>query len=375
MSEESQNNIAMPDAGNLMVSSSPHLHGGWSVPRIMCMVMLALLPACLTGVYYFGIDAVRVIVLCVVFCVLIEFAFGKIFKTDADWRDGSAALTGLLLAMNLNAGVPWWLCLVGCGLAIILGKQLFGGLGHNPFNPALVARVGLLIGFPKLMTTWMPTRFKMDGVLTNYAKTMPAAEIAGLKSESAAPFMRGALDGVTTATPLGDAGNAVREKVAESVAQLSSDANLWDYFCGNIGGCLGETSVWALTLGGVFLIFLKLIRWQVPAAYIGTVAILTGIINYFCPTLTPGAMFHVLTGGLFIGAFFMATDMVTSPMTGKGALVFGIGCGVVTTVIRVWGNYPEGVSFSIIFMNGFVPLIDRWCAKQPFGSRKQAKEA
>ncbi len=264
----------------------------------------------------------------------VEAVWKKAAGQPADsWKDGSAALTGLLLAMNLSAGAPWWICILGSLLAIGLGKQLFGGLGYNPFNPALVARVALLIGFPQLMTSWVAPQ----------------------------PGKFFACDALTGATPLGAEGKAV--------------ATLSDLFTGNVGGCLGETSALALLIGGVFLLIRKLIKWQVPASFIGTVAIITGLVHHFNPELTPPALYHVLAGGLLIGAFFMATDMVTSPMTGNGALIFGCGCGIITSVIRIWGGYPEGVSFSILFMNALTPLIDRYTIGKPFGYIRVKKEA
>jgi len=223
--------------------------------------------------------------------------------------------------MNLNAGVPWWVCILGGILAIILGKQLFGGLGYNPFNPALVARVGLLIGLPEIMTTW------------NATKSMSA-------------------DVVTTATPLG---------------MDAAETTIGSLLTGNVGGCLGETSGIALLIGGAILIAFKLIKWQVPLAYIGTVFAITGVAHLISPDTTYSPVFHVLSGGLLLGAFFMATDMVTSPMTKKGALIFGLGCGIMTSLIRLWGSYPEGVSFSILFMNALTPLIDRGTIRKPFG--------
>jgi electron transport complex protein RnfD len=271
--------------------------------------------------------------ICTLGSIAVEEIWNRCAKRPSTWKNGSAAITGLLLAMNLASNAPWWLCMLGCLIAIGLGKQLFGGLGFNPFNPALVARVALLIGFPSLMTSWVtPT----PGNLT-------------------------ACDALTGATPLGAQGEAV--------------ASLGDLFTGNVGGCLGETSALALLLGGAFLIVRKLIKWQVPAAFIGTVALISGIVHAVNPDLTPPPLYHILAGGLMLGAFFMATDMVTTPITNTGGLVFGIGCGLITSVIRIWGGYPEGVSFSILFMNALTPLIDRYTIGQPFGSLHAQKEA
>jgi electron transport complex protein RnfD len=324
MSEtESTQSIRLPDPSKLIVSNSPHMRSGDNIRRIMFTVVAALLPACAVGIWFFGFAALKVLLLCTVSCVLFEEGWNKLAKRASTWKDGSAIITGILLGMNLNAGVPWWVCILGGFLAIILAKQLFGGLGYNPFNPALVARVGLLIGLPEIMTTWdQPEAGKM------------------------------AIDALTTATPLG---------MAPGMVEIKS------MLVGNTGGCLGETSAIALLVGGAILMVFKLIKWQVPAAFIGSVFVITGIAHWANPAEYHSPVVHVLTGGLLLGAFFMATDMVTSPMTKKGALIFGLGCGVMTSLIRLWGSYPEGVSFSILFMNALTPLIDRLTMQKPFG--------
>lgn len=333
MSETATPVIQLPDATKLVISNSPHIRGKETISKIMVQVFIALLPAAIAAVWFFGLAALEVMALCTLGCMAVEELWNKCAKRPSTWKDGSAALTGLLLAMNLSSGSPWWICILGSVIAIGLGKQLFGGLGYNPFNPALVARVALLIGFPSLMTSWV--------------------------APQAGKWF--ACDALTGATPLGASGAAV--------------ASVRDLFTGNVGGCLGETSALALLIGGTFLLIRKLIKWQVPASFIGTVAIITGIAHHFNPELTPPALYHVLAGGLMIGAFFMATDMVTSPMTANGALIFGFGCGIITSVIRIWGGYPEGVSFSILFMNALTPLIDRYTIGKPFGYIRIKKEA
>jgi electron transport complex protein RnfD len=331
---ENSTPVHLPDATKLVISNSPHIRGGETISKIMVHVFIALMPAALAAVWFFGLAALKVMALCTIGCMVIEVLWKKAIKQPTNsWKDGSAALTGLLLAMNLSAGAPWWICILGSLLAIGLGKQLFGGLGYNPFNPALVARVALLIGFPQLMTTWV-------------------APQAGRWF---------ACDALTGATPLAATGKEL--------------ASISDLFYGNVGGCLGETSALALLIGGAFLLVRKLIKWQVPASFIGTVALITGIVHHVNPEMTPPALYHVLAGGLMIGAFFMATDMVTSPMTANGALIFGCGCGIITSVIRIWGGYPEGVSFSILFMNALTPLIDRYTIGKPFGYIRIKKEA
>ncbi len=367
MSEvENKSEIMLPTGSHLVLSVSPHLTGTESVRRIMYKVLLALVPACLAGIWFFGIRALFVMLITVICCVAAEalwcfFAKKPVGETVAD---GSAALTGLLLALNLPPQVPYWICLIGALLAIWLGKQVFGGLGNNPFNPALVARVALLIALPAAMTTWSPARGMTADAPAAASWYSPAA-LSELDSGAA-------LDTVTCATPLGVVGTTA--KIVENSPQAESNFSAVDnpemylgYFLGAKGGCIGETSVLALLLGGLLLISFKLINWRVPVCYIGTVAVMTGIIHYFFPGVTPTPLFHLLTGGLMLGAFFMATDMVTSPITPTGCILFAVGCGVITSLIRIWGNYPEGVSFSILFMNALVPLIDRCCAQRPFG--------
>jgi H+/Na+-translocating ferredoxin:NAD+ oxidoreductase subunit D len=354
--------MLLPKGDELVLSSSPHIHADEDVQKIMIKVIIALMPAVFAGMLLFGNAAIMVILYCVAFSVAAEMIWCKIAGKPLDTvKDFSAVLTGLLLAMNLSAGVPWWLCLIGAFLAIWLGKQVFGGLGHNPFNPALVARVALLIALPKYMTSWVPTKF-MNGNVGSYAQKF-------FTPEAWNNVLGEQLDGITCATPLGVV--STTEKVLQNAqgvfANVANPEAYQQYFLGNMGGCLGETSAVALLLGGIILILFKLIKWQVPVFYVATVAIFTAIINYFFPGVTPPALFHILTGGLLLGAIFMATDMVTSPMTKKGAVIFGMGCGVITCVIRIWGNYPEGVSFAILFMNALVPLIDRFASKKPFG--------
>lgn len=367
-----QNSVSLPKVEELVVSSSPHVHDTQSVRKIMITVLLSLMPACLAGIYLYGASAMMVIVYCVVFSVGTEMFWTQIAgKNTESWKDCSAILTGVLLAMNLSAGAPWWICLIGSMIGIGIGKQIYGGIGYNPFNPALVARVALLIAFPKIMTTWVPSRFMTansayDSILT-YA---PGAD--KLKGH-VLPLLSTSCDGITTATPLG-----VAKELAKSATSFDSVANssaYWDYFLGNMGGCLGETSAIALLIGGLFLIMMKIIKWHIPVAYIGTVAIFTAIAHTANPAMTPSPLFHVITGGLILGAFFMATDMVTSPITTKGMIIFGIGCGIITSLIRLWGNYPEGVSFSILIMNAVVPLIDKFTTTTPFGYKPVEKKA
>lgn len=319
----------------LILSSSPHLHGEQSTEQIMRAVIYALLPACAVSVYFFGLPALRVLILCTLGCVLAEVACQKLMRRPAAWRDGSAALTGILLALNLPPASPWWLALLGAAVAIVVGKQVYGGLGHNPFNPALVARVVLLISFPVQMTTWS-------------APTPPGS----------------GLDLVTTATPLGEMKNAVM--LTGRLPEALQNSTL-DYFLGNMGGCLGEVSALALLLGAAYLFWKRILTWHIPLSYLGSVVVIAGIFWLVDPSRYPSPLFHLLTGGLMLGVFFMATDMVTSPVTPRGMLVFGVGCGLLTVLIRLFGGYPEGVSFAILLMNAATPLIDRFTRPRAFG--------
>ncbi|MDD3155067.1 MAG: RnfABCDGE type electron transport complex subunit D [Victivallaceae bacterium] len=352
---EEEKEILMPSGDALLLSSSPHIQTRQGVSSIMGKVLLALLPAALAGAWFFGLPAVRVMLYCVIFSVGAEaiwcYFAGKNIKGTV--LDGSAAVTGLLLALNLPSTVGWHVCLIGALLAIWLGKQIFGGLGNNVFNPALVARVGLLIALPGAMTTFTTPRAPADSICATSMRTCATAT-------------------QTCATPLGLAKMAAKNNPQE-LSQYQTRQAYWNYFLGCRAGSLGETSVLAILIGAAMLIFWKLINWRVPLFYVGTVFVFTAIVGYFAPERTPTALFEVLTGGLMLGAVFMATDMVTSPITDLGSVIFAIGCGVMTCVIRLWGNYPEGVSFSILFMNALVPLIDRMCVRRPFGYQSERK--
>ena len=347
--------IKMPTGSRLVLSSSPHLSTGANLNKIMCGVLLALLPSVIAATWFFGWRALFLIIYTTFCCVAAEAVWCALAGKPV-WRtvaDGSAAVTGVLLALCLPVAVPLYLPPIGALLAIWLAKQVYGGLGCNPFNPALVARVGLLIALPAAMTLWRPS------------KGMEKSDYPERKSFIAA-------DAVTSATPLGVVGVSGKIVNRSSEAQkhfskIESEELLKRYFIGDRAGCIGETCVPALILGYIILVALNLINWRVPLLFVGTVALITGTVNFIWPGVTPGMLFHIFNGGLLLGAIFMATDMVTSPITGNGCVVFAVGCGVITAVIRIWGNYPEGVSFSILFMNALVPLIDRWCGLHPFG--------
>ncbi len=323
------------DIDKLSLASSPHTFSNRTIRKIMYSVVLSLLPAVAAAIYYFGWRAVMVILSCMVFCVLIEGIIVKLMNTDPHplktMFDGSALITGILLALNLPPSSPVWLVLVGSFAAIFIGKHVYGGLGRNPFNPALAARVILLVSFPVQMTSWH----------------QPV--------ESAA-----AVDVVTAATPL----DTVK---TDGVAAFLDNYETKNIFLGNIAGSLGETCVPALLLGALILFVCRCITWEIPVTFIGTTMIVTGAAYITAPAGYISPFFHLISGGLILGAFFMATDMVTSPVTRKGQILFGCGCGLITAVIRLFGAYPEGVSFAILIMNGFTPLIDRFAKPKIFG--------
>lgn len=319
----------------LVVSSSPHAHSGASVPRIMFDVVLAMVPAMLAAVYLFGMNAVRLMVVCTVASVITELLCRKAMKRDVGITDWSAVVTGILLAFNLPPDLPSWMAAVGAIFAIGVAKQIFGGLGYNPFNPALIARVALLVSFPVPMTTWS-TRF--------------------------------AVDATTYATPL----NEAKAAISTGAALPAFDGSvMMDYMIGRMGGCIGEVSAVALLIGAAYLLYRKVITWHTPVFYIATVALITTVLMLINPAANMNPLFHIFTGGLILGAFFMATDMVTTPVTAKGQIVFGVGCGVLTVIIRRWGGYPEGVSFAIILMNAVTPLINRATQPRIFGHSKK----
>ena len=310
-----------------IVSSSPHVHSGDSIQKNMLYVVLALLPAYLVALYYFGVGALAVSVIAIASCIGFEaFIQRFVLKTKVSISDGSAALTGLLLAMNLPSNLPWWMVIIGSMAAIGLGKMCYGGLGNNLFNPALVGRVFLLISFPAAMTVW------------------PVPE----------PFSMAYMDAQTAATPL---------SFMKFDQMLPPILNT---IIGNEGGSMGEVSSIALLLGGIFLIWKKVITWHIPVSILATVAVFTGIMHLVDPIAYENPLWHLCSGGLLLGAIFMATDYVTSPMTTRGQLLYGVGIGLITVVIRLWGSYPEGVSFAILLMNAATPLIDKYILPKRF---------
>jgi len=334
-----------------VVSASPHLRDDVSVRKIMYSVIIALMPALVGSVYFFGTRALWLTLIAIVTAVVTEALLQKVMGRPIMVTDGSAIITGILLAFNLPGGVPYWMPVVGSVFAIAVGKMVFGGLGYNPLNPALLGRAFLLASWPVHMTTdWIPT---VTGTMTGFDTVTRATPLNVLKEAH-----RVLADPASTAEKLAQARDMI-EHLSTAYGNL---------FWGNVSGCIGETSVVLLLLGAVYLLHKKYIDWRIPLFYIATVALLAFIFGGDKGMFSGDPLFHVLAGGLIIGAFFMATDMVTTPVTVKGRYIFGVGCGVVTVIIRLWGGYPEGVSYSILLMNALTPLIDRWTRPKRFGT-------
>lgn len=379
-----------------LVSASPHITHKDSIPRIMYGVVISLIPAIFGSIYFFGMRAGWIILLAILSAVATEALLQFLMKKPITVQDGSAIVTGILLAFNVPAEVPWWLPVIGSSFAIAIGKIPFGGLGYNPMNPALLGRAFLLASWPTRMTIFktQPLEWIHQCKPATVAwlskiplfKNIPenGFSLSGIDVSSIKVY---GLDAITQATPLNVFKTqkaiiaqcnelskrcledpVLQEKVSQATNTISqlydSYSNL---FWGKIGGCLGETSVFLLLIGAIYLIYKRYIGLRIPAAYIGTVALLSWIFGGYEGFFTGDPLFHVLSGGLILGAFFMATDMVTSPVTSRGRIYFGIGCGVLTVVIRLIGGYPEGVSYSILLMNLAVPLLDRYTKPKTFG--------
>lgn len=311
---------------NFVVSATPHVRSKDSIQGIMRDVIIALTPATVMGIVYFGINALLIVAISIASAVFFEFLYQKLTKQRVTIDDLSAVVTGLLLALNMPSEAPLWMPIVGSAFAIIIAKQLFGGLGQNFINPALAGRAFLLASYPTAMTTWT-------------------------------------VDGVTTATPLA---------LLKTGTFEPSSADFISALTGHIGGCIGETCAIALVLGGIYLLVKRVITWRIPVVYIATVLVLTGLIGRNGIRVPH---YEILVGGLLLGAFFMATDYTTSPMTAKGQFIMAFGCGLLTSLIRIYGGYPEGVSYSILIMNLCVPLIDRFAKAKIFGAKpKEAKK-
>jgi electron transport complex protein RnfD len=323
----------VPDK-TFIIQSSPHLKEKDSVPKIMYSVIISLLPAAFASVYFFRLRAVILLLSCIAASIATEALFLWVRKMPLhSLYDGSAVITGIILAMTLPPSLPLELAIIGAVVAIGIGKQVFGGLGHNIFNPALVGRAFLQTAFPVAMTTWIP------------------------------PVMM-KVNTATFATPLGNL------KFQDAIAQ-GTLTSLKELFWGNVGGCLGETSAVALILGGLYLLFRRSIDWRIPVGIIVSLCIFTGIFWLANPGKYASPLFHILAGGLIIGAFFMATDMVTSPISPLGSWIYALGIGLVIGLIRLFGGYAEGVMYSILFMNAFVPLLNRYTRPRILGERRK----
>ena len=327
----------------LTVSLSPHVYGSSSVKKLMYSVIIALMPALAVSFFIFGIRAILVVFVAVISAVGFEYLIQRfILKIPTTVSDGSAIITGILLAYNLPSNIPWGLIALGSFVAIAVAKMSFGGLGKNPFNPALVGRAFLLVSFPVALTSW----------------PKPLLHRLSLA------------DGITAATPLGLVKEGIKagQNFTEILPQLPT---YWDLFMGKMGGCIGEVSAFALLIGFAYLLFKKVITWHIPATMVGSIFALSGIFWLSNSSQYPDPLFHILTGGVMLGAIFMATDYVTSPMTIKGMVIYGVAIGILTVVIRLFGAYPEGVSFAILIMNAFVPIINRYCKPYRFGEGKK----
>ncbi len=317
---------------SLYVSPSPHIHGGDSISKNMYGVLIALVPAFLVSLYSFGLGALIVTATSVLACVIFEYLIQRfLMKKEPTLCDGSAILTGVLLAFNVPSNLPIWIILIGALAAIGIGKMSFGGLGNNIFNPALVGRVFLLISFPAQMTTWPIA----DVFPMTYTDAQTGATVLSLMNE-------GALD------------------------QLPSFV---DMIIGHMSGSLGEVSAIALLIGFAFMLWKKIITWHIPVSILATVFVFTGLLHLINPVAYASPFIHLLSGGLLLGSIFMATDYVTSPMSKNGMIVYGVGIGLLTAVIRIFGSYPEGMSFAILIMNAFTPLINSYIKPKHFGGK------
>ena len=324
-------------ANKFFVAASPHIHSSYTTQKLMRDVLIALVPAFCLSILVYGLDVLRVTAIAVVSCVVVEYLIQRfLIKGDCTVKNLSAVLTGVLLAFNLPSDIPWWIVVIGAVVAIGVAKMTFGGLGHNPFNPALVGRVFLLIAYPVQMTSFPQ------------------------------PISPEFVDAFAGATPLA----ALKAQAVEL-----GDVNFLNMLSGVMPGSLGEISAISLLAGGVYMIWRRVITWHIPVAVLGSMAVFAFVVAAFTgggALLYELPVFHLLAGGAMLGAIFMATDYVTSPMTPKGMLIYGVGIGVITMIIRMWGAYPEGMSFAILLMNAVTPLINKYVKPKRFGvmSRK-----
>ncbi|MBP3253395.1 MAG: RnfABCDGE type electron transport complex subunit D [Bacteroidales bacterium] len=319
----------------LTISGSPHVHGTQTTQKIMWSVVVAMLPAFLAAIYYFGIPALMVTLVSVASCMFFEWVIGKyLLHTENTVTDGSAVVTGMLLAFNLPSNVPLWMVIIGALVAMGVGKMTFGGLGKNPFNPALVGRVFMFLSFPTAVA------------LSEWPLPKPLFGSCAVTD---------AVSGPTTLNLMSHGGD---------LPALS------DLFLGATGGAFGEVSALAVIIGGIYMLYKKVITWHIPVAFLGTAFVFAGLLWLIDPSQYANPLYHLFAGGMMLGAVFMATDMVTSPVTHKGQLIFGAGCGLLTIVFRCFGPMPEGVSFAILIMNAVTPLINKFIKTDKFGYQK-----
>lgn len=332
----------MSQVNKLLVSPSPHIHSGDSVERNMYGVIIALIPAFVVSILFFGVSALMVTIVSILSCMLFEYTIRRFImgRTDMTVLDGSAILTGFLLALNLPSNLPMWIVIIGALVAIGVGKMTFGGLGSNIFNPAILGRVFLLVSFPQQMTTWPRPNLLLDRI-----------------------------DVSSAATPLGIAKGLAKGAPGFSMDQIP---DLLDMLVGQVGGSFGEVSAIALCIGFGYLLVRKIITWHIPVAILSTSFVIAAIMHTINPALYVTPLVHMLSGGMLLGSIYMATDYVTSPMSKSGMILYGVMIGIITMLIRLFGSYPEGMSFAILIMNGFTPLINMYMKPKLFGDKVAA---
>jgi len=333
----------------LLIRHGPHIHSGASVQSLMFHVVVALMPACFFAIFQFGISAFLVLTVAVFSCVLTEHGCCLLLKRVTTIGDWSSTITGLLYGMTLPPSLPLWMTFLGGMVAVLVGKVIFGGLGSNPFNPALVGRAFLQASFPVAMTTW-------SSVPNNPLQTIAGSTWAFPLTVPQIP--QESLDGITAATPL---------RNHQSTGTLFS---LWDLFVGSVSGSVGETSSLLIILGGIYLVAKNFMNWRIPSAILVTVAMASMVLHAIVPEQCPSPVFMLFSGGLMLGAVFMATDPVSSPITHRGAVSFGVLIGLMVVIFRVWGGMPEGVMYAILLGNALSPIIDRSMQPRPFGTRR-----
>lgn len=339
-------------SSTLLIRHGPHLHSGTSVDAIMRQVVIALLPACIFSVFHFGLSAFLVLTVAVLSCVITEHCLCLALNRETTIGDWSSTITGLLYGMTLPPSLPLWMIFLGGMVAIGIGKIVFGGLGNNPFNPALVGRAFLQAAFPVAMTTWpmMPTNSMQTIAESTWALPMLAPQIS-----------MDTVDGLTTVTPL------------RCFQTNGTMVPSWDLFVGTVMGSVGETNALFILIGGLYLVAKNAMNWRIPTAILLTVAVSSTVLHSLIPEQCPSPPFMLFSGGLMLGAVFMATDMVASPITHLGSVVYGVFIGSMVVVFRVWGGMPEGVMYAILLGNAVSPLIDRWIQPRPFGTVRLAR--